>query len=169
MDAMMEGIRPHGRFIVECRDPRGRLKWREIAENLVVDEGLNYILDVMFLSGTAQIDPFYVGLTGSTPSPASGDTMGSHGGWTEVTAYDETNRQEYVDSRTNQTVSNSGSVAAFTINSDGTTIGGAFLVSDNTVGGTSGTLLCASAFSGGDKSADSGDTVNVTYDFSASG
>ncbi|GAG46997.1 unnamed protein product, partial [marine sediment metagenome] len=33
------------------------------------------------------------GLTDGTPTPAAGDTMASHGGWTEVVAYDEGVRQ----------------------------------------------------------------------------
>ena len=42
-----------------------------------------------------------------------------------------------------------------------------FLSDSATKGGSTGLLLCVAAFSGGDKSADDGDTLNVQYDFSA--
>jgi hypothetical protein len=59
-------------------------------------------------------------------------------------------------------ITNSSSPAIFTINA-GATIGGAFLISNNTKGGTTGTLFSAADFSGGDKPVLSGDTFNVTY------
>lgn len=167
--AKMIDVLAGGRFTVQCRDKNGKLKWEEVVENIVVDEGLQYILDAMFISATSQIDPFYVGLTDGSPSVNSTDTMGSHSGWSEVQDYSESNRPEYIDSRSGETVSNSGNEATFSIDADGTVVGGAFLVSDNTIGGTSGTLLAVAAFTGGDKTADSGDTINVQYDFSMSG
>ena len=164
---IVSGVKFQGIFTVKCFDPMRRLKWEDKAYNLVVNVGLQHILDILFVSATSQVDPWYVGLTAGTPSPAAGDTMSSHGGWTEVTAYDEASRQTFTDSRTAQQVDNDGNEATFTISSDSTTIGGAFLVSDNTKGGSSGTLLCAAAFSGGDKSADDDDTLEVEYQFTA--
>lgn len=163
-----DAVKVVARYVVECIGPDGKLKWRETAKNIWVDEGLQHVLDILFVSATSQIDPWHVGLIDGTPTVAGGDTLSSHGGWTEVTAYTEGSRQTYTDSRTGETVSNSASKASFSINSDGTTIGGAFLASDNTKGGTSGTLLSAAAFDGGDKSADDGDTINVQYDVSLS-
>jgi len=56
----------------------------------------------------------------------------------------------------------------FSINAT-TTVGGAFLTSDNTKGGTTGTLFSAADFqSPGDRSVVNGDTLNVTYTFSLS-
>ena len=165
---MKAGVRLGGVFEFKCFDKNGKLKWEDTAKNIVVDVGLQHILDVLFISGTSQIDPFYVGLTDGTPTVAAGDTMASHAGWVEVTAYDEAVRQTYVDVRSSETVTNTASKATFTISSDSTTIGGAFLVSDSTKGGAGGTLLCAAAFSVGDKSADDNDTLEVTYTFSAS-
>jgi hypothetical protein len=49
-------------------------------------------------------------------------------------------------------------------------VGGAFLTSDNTKGGTTGTLFSAADFSApGDRSVVNGDTLNVTYTFSLAG
>ena len=161
-----ESVRVGGEFKVTCRDSEGRVKWEDIAKNLVVNVGLQHILDVLF-AGSTQVDPWYVGLTDGTPTVAAGDTAASHAGWTEVTAYDEANRQAFVDVRTGQSVDNSASKAAFTIDTNSTTVGGAFLISDNTKGGSSGTLLCAAAFTGGDKVADDNDTLSVQYTFTA--
>lgn len=154
-----------GIFTIKCYGPDGKLKWKDTAKNKVVNEGLNHMLDVLFVSATSQVDPWYVGLTEGSPTPAAGDTLASHGGWTEENSYSEGSRQTYTDVRTNQTVSNAAAKASFSINANGQTIGGAFLCSAST--GTSGTLLCVAAFSGGNKSADSGDTLEVTYEFSA--
>jgi hypothetical protein len=63
-------------------------------------------------------------------------------------------------------ITNSASPAAFTINGT-TTVGGAFLISNSTKGGTTGTLFSAADFaSPGDRSVANGDTLNVTYTFS---
>lgn len=160
-------IKVGGEFVVTCRDPDGNIKWVEKAKNIVTNVGLQHILDILFVSATSQVDPWYVGLTDGTPSVAAGDTMSSHAGWSEVTAYDEANRQTFTDARTGQSVDNDGNEAVFTIDTNSTTIGGAFLCSDNTVGGSTGTLLCVAAFTGGDKSADDNDTLTVDYTFSA--
>ena len=162
---MKNNIKLGGIFKVKCFDKNGRLKWEDKAKNLVVNEGLNHQLDILFISGTTQIDPWYLGLTDGTPTVNAADTLASHTGWTEVTAYTG-DRKEFVDTRTNQSVDNSASKASFAIGTNGTTVGGAFLCS--VASGTSGTLLCAAAFSGGDKSADDGDTLEVQYTYSAS-
>ncbi len=155
-----------GVFHFKCFDKNGNLKWEDEAKNLVVNVGLQHILDAVFSGGT-QVAPWYVGLTAASPTPAAADTMSSHGGWTEFTDYDEAARQEYVETRTGQELSNSGSKASFAVNQDASSIGGAFLTSDSTKSGTTGTLMCVAAFSGGNKSADDGDTLEVTYTFSA--
>ena len=161
------GIKVGGVFEVSCFDKDGRFKWKDIAENLVVDAGLNALLDIMF-HGSTQVSTWYVGLTDGTPTPAAGDTMSSHAGWAEVEAYDEAARVAYVEAAASgKSITNSASPAAFTISTDSTTVGGAFLTSVNTKGGTSGTLFCCAAFSQGDKACDDGDTVNVTYTLSA--
>lgn len=144
-----------------------KMVWADAGHNLVVNVGLQHILDILFVSATTQVDPWYVGLTSATPTIAAADTMASHAGWTENQNYSEGVRQTYTDVRSGQAVTNSAAKAAFSISTDAQSIGGAFLTSDNTKGGTSGTLLCGVAFTGGNKAADDGDTLNVQYDFSA--
>ena len=140
---------------------------RDKIENIVVNQGLDHALDVA-LSGATQITSWFLGLTDGTPTVAAADTPASHAGWVEVTAYSETIREAWTDGGVSgQSVSNSGSVATFTINANGTTIGGAFLISLNTKGGTTGTLYAAGAFTAGDKTLDNLDTVDVTATFTA--
>lgn len=153
-----------GVFRVWCYDRVGNLRWHDTAQNMVVAAGINSILDVVF-AGSTQITTWYVGLTDGTPTVASGDTISSHAGWGEQsTEYDEAARPTFVDVRTTHTVSNSASKASYTINT-AVTVGGAFLASAPNKGGATGTLMCAAAFTGGDKTLGDGDTLNVQYDF----
>lgn len=156
-----------GRWEVVCRDKHGNIKWTDVIENLVTNAGLNHLLDVT-LSGATQVTSWYVGLTDGTPTVDAGDTAASHDGWTEVTAYDEATRVAWSDGGvSNQSVSNSGSPAEFTISTNSTTVGGAFLISNSTKGGSTGTLYAVGAFSAGDKILDDGDTLAVTATFTA--
>lgn len=147
--------------IVDRIVPRRRV-WQDRVENIVVNTGLDEYLDKT-LKGSGYTAAWYVGLTDGTPTVAAGDTMSSHVGWAEVTAYDESVRQTLtLGTVSSQSVDNSASKASFTISTNSTTVGGAFITSDSTKSGTSGTLLGAGAFSGGDKATDDGDTLNVT-------
>jgi hypothetical protein len=171
--AAAEGVKATGKYTVECYDRDGNLKWVAETPNLVVNVGLQYMAGVA-LTSTAQITTWYLGVYGSgaTNSPAAGDTMSSHIGWTEVTAYSEANRPTAVfAAATNASpsvVTNTSNKAVFTINGT-TVVGGAFLTSNNTKGGTTGTLFSAADFSSpGDRSVVNGDILNVTYTFSLS-
>jgi len=154
-------------FEVECYDKDGNLKWRDTIKNLVVNEGLDDALDKYF-KGSSYSAAHYCGLTDGTPSFAAGDTMSSHAGWTEVTGYSESVRQTVTwGSVSGQSVDNSASKASFSINAS-VTVGGAFISTDSTKGGSTGTLYGGGAFTGGDKSLTSGDTLNVQVTASAS-
>jgi len=154
-------IQLENHYLIECYGPDGRLKWTEEIHNLITNVGLDDVLN-QYLKGSAYTAAFYVGLTSGTPTVAATDTMGSHVGWTEVTAYTEAARPTLtLGAVSGQSVDNSASKATFSINATAT-VGGAFLVTDNTKGGTLGTLYGVGAFSGGDKSVANGDTLNVT-------
>lgn len=156
------------RYVVECRDKFGNLKWTDEFDNLVVNAGLDDALDKHF-KGSSYTAAWYVGLTDGTPTFAAGDTMASHAGWTEVTAYDEAARQTLtLGSVSGQSVDNSASKAQFTISTNSTVIGGCFVATDSTKGGSSGTLYGGGAFSAGDKTLDDGDTLSVQVTLSAS-
>lgn len=152
-----------GRWDVKIRDPQGRLIRRDRFKNLVVNAGLDHLLDVALAGGT-QITSWYIGLTDGSPTPAAADTLASHSGWTEVTAYSESARQAFTPGTVSgQSVDNSASVATFTVNADGTVIGGAFLAS--AASGTSGTLYAAGAFTGGNVTLSNGSTIQITATF----
>ena len=169
-----EGLKATGKFLIECYDKDGKLKWMDESKNLVVNVGLQYMAGTALDGSTTRITTWYLGLYGAAASnnPAAGDTMSSHAGWTEVTDYTEANRPTatFVAATTANpsVVTNSASKAQFTMNNT-VTVGGAFLTSNNTKGGTAGTLFSAKDFSSpGDRSVVSGDVVLVTYTFSLS-
>lgn len=151
------------------RDAEGNVidEWTE--ENLVVNVGReNYLKAQLKGDDTVQASTWFVGLIqGTTTSITlnSTDTMAAHGGWSESTNYSEATRPSWdsgaVGSTATATVSNSSSVASFSINADSTTAG-VFLASTNTKGGAGGTLHSEVKF-GQTRSMSSGDSLDVTY------
>jgi hypothetical protein len=124
------------------------------------------------LTSVTQITTWYLGLYGAAASntPASGDTMASHAGWTEVVPYSNATRVVATFATATlgnpSVVTNSASPATFTINAT-ETVGGAFLTSGSAKSGTTGTLFSAADFSApGDRNVVSGDVLSVTYTFS---
>ena len=160
-----------GVYRMECFDKDGNLKWVAESHNLVVNVGLQD-MNAQYFTGSSYTAAWYLGLYGAAASndPAAGDTMASHAGWTEVTPYSNATRPACTfgtpTTADPSVATNSASPATFTINATAT-VGGAFLVSDDTKGGSTGVLFSASDFtSPGDRSVVSGDTLNVTYTFS---
>jgi hypothetical protein len=139
----------------------GKLIWTEEFDNLVVDVGLNDSLD-KHLKGSVYTAAWYVGVVGATPTFAAGDTMnGAHAGWTEQTTYDEATRPVLtLGTVATKSVDNSASKAVFTI-SGNVTLGGAFIVTTNNKGGTTGILYGGGAFSQNRALVDN-DVLNVT-------
>lgn len=150
-----------GHFTILHTTRDGRV-WRSVFDNMVVNQGLQNILDVSFM-GSAATSAWYLGLTDDTPTVASTDTMASHAGWVEFTGYNGT-RKAWTKVRSDQQLSNTASVATFSVTSV-LTIGGAFLSSTAT--GASTVLMAAGAFTGGDRAVATGDTVQLTYTFAA--
>ena len=169
-----ESASAKGVYKVQCHDAQGNLKWEADAPNLVVNGGLQD-MNAKYFTGSSYTAAWYLGLYGAAASnsPAAGDTMSSHAGWTEVVAYSQATRPACTfgtPTTANPSVAtNSASPATFSINGT-TTVGGAFLTSNNTKGGTTGTLYSAADFSApGDRSVVSGDTLSVTYTLSLAG
>ena len=163
-----------GVYKIQCHDKDGNLKWEDTAPNLVVNGGLQD-MNAKYFTGSSYTAAWYLGLYGAAASnnPAAGDTMSSHAGWTEVTAYSQSTRPACTfgtPTTANPSVAtNSASPATFSINAT-TTVGGAFLTSNSTKGGSTGTLYSAADFSSpGDRSVVSGDTLSVTYTLSLAG
>jgi hypothetical protein len=169
-----EAAQATGVYHIKCHDKDGKLKWSAETKNLVVNEGLQYMAGTA-LTSVAQITTWYIGLYGAAASntPAAGDTMSSHIGWTEVVPYSNATRvaATFATATTANpsVVTNSASPASFTINAT-STVGGAFLTSGSAKSGTTGTLFSAADFgSPGDRSVVSGDSLSVTYTFSLAG
>jgi hypothetical protein len=148
-----------GRYRIVCKDRLGRIKWVEEFDNLITTEGLNSVLSV-YLDGATQIATWYVGLKG-TGSPAAGDTLASHSGWSEITSYSGNRKQWNGGTASAGSIDNSASKASFSITGT-VTIAGAFLASAAT--GTTGTLYSVGNFSAS-RDLISGDTLDVTATF----
>lgn len=134
--------------------------------NIVVNQGLNHILDVAFHNQT-QTATWYIGLFKGNYTPAATDTAANiTANATEATEYDEATREEWIEAAAAaQAVTNSANRATFTMNAT-VTIYGAFLVSSSTKSGTAGVLSAASRFSSQRDLVDD-DELLITYTLNA--
>ena len=137
--------------------------WQE--KNLVVDEGLEYVLGNAFDGVTSSIGAWYVGLFTGNFTPLSTTTAASIAtDSTETTTqYSEATRPAWVEANViSKARGNSASPAVFTFTPASTPVYGAFLVSDSSKGGTSGVLAAASRFASL-RTMLAADVLNVTY------
>lgn len=145
---------------------RPKLKWRETFRNIVVTAGLNKLLDATIKTGLTS--PTWFGGLKGTGSIVAGDTMSSHGGWTELTPYSNANRPTYTPGTiASGSVDNSASKLVFNINAS-STIYGAFICDSNTKGGTTGILYGGGDFSSS-RAVSNGDTLNITVTLTITG
>jgi hypothetical protein len=167
-----DSARAGGVYTVTCVGADGVEKWSDTFHNLVVNQGLQD-MNSKYFAASGYTSAWFLGLVqgpGSGTTFAASDTIASHAGWTELvpgTAY--TGNRKAVTFGTATTadpsvISNSASPASFAMLVNATVVAGAFLCSVAT--GTSGILFSAGDFTGGDKTVDSGDTLNVSYSFS---
>jgi hypothetical protein len=166
-----DGLKGGGIFTVRCHDKNGNLKWEQKSHNLVVNVGLAYV-NTTFFKGSGYTAAWYIGVYGpaSSNNPSSTDTMASHAGWTEVTAYSNATRPAATFGAATtadpSVIANSAAPAQFLINASAN-VGGAFLTTGDTPGGSSGVLFSASDFAApGDRVVQNGDVLSVTYTFS---
>ena len=176
-----ETVGIEGHYHVVCRDADGNIKWEDSFPNLVNAIGKQLMLDTL-LSGSSYttVGPYLGLISGASPTFAASDTMTSHGGWTEFTAYtvggSAVRGTASFSSATSSgtTPSNvttkSASAITYTITGGGGTVGGCFLVTgsgaSSTLSNTGGTLYSAGAFATA-KVTTAGDTVSVTYSTTA--
>ena len=172
---LLEGASVFGVFTAVCIGPDGEVKWEEVFKNLVMNAGKQDLLNKYF-TGSSYTAAWYLGLVNgsSTPTYNAADTSGSHSGWTEFTAYSQSTRPAVSFSAATSSgggagsagtgsITNSSSPSAFSINGSGGTVAGAFLISNNVISGTTGTLFSAGNFTTGSRTVLAGDTLNVTY------
>ena len=158
------GVGLRNTYKFECFDKDGNLKWTEEVPNIVVNVGLDDLLD-KYLKGSSYTAAFFVGLK-NTGSPVAGDTMASHGSWTENVTYSEGTREALtLGTVSGQSVDNSASKASFSINGT-TTIFGAFVTDNDTKSGATGLLYGVADF-GASRAVENGDTLNVTVTLTA--
>ena len=157
-----QGMGLKGRFRIEHFDKEGKLKAVYRVPNGIVDVGLNKILDDMFDGGT-QSTTWYIGLVDNSGWTAfsNSDTMASHSGWSESTAYTQTARPEWTAGTPSSRSITNASTVDFSINAS-VTLKGIFIVDNSTKSGTSGVLWSTAAFAS-TVSATSGDTLKITY------
>lgn len=141
--------------------------WQE--PNLVVDEGLNYALDVAFSGGSASTN-WYIGIFKNNYTPLAANVAATFPGAgvanEATTEYSEATRPAWTEAGVSaKTITNSASPAVFTFTGT-VSIYGAFLVSTNTKGGTTGILAAASKFASV-RNMLSTDKLNVTYTLNA--
>ena len=167
---MKERSKAGGVFKIICRDHSGNVKWEAESHNLVVNVGLQD-MNTKYFTGSGYTAAWYLGIYGPAASntPNANDTMSSHAGWTELTDYAQATRPQCTFGTAStadpSVISNSASPASFSITAS-VTVGGAFLTTSNTKGGTTGVLFSASDFqSPGDRNVVNGDTLFVTYTF----
>lgn len=165
LQEILAGLELQGIFSFEAYR-NGELIWEAETPNIVPNVGLDYALDVA-LNGAVQSTSWYIGLVDSNPTFDAGDIMSSHAGWTENQNYSEAARQSWNNNAvSSQSVDNTGNEATFSINAN-STFAGAFLVDNDTKGGTSGLLFAEGSF-GSARDLQDGDTLNVEYTINAS-
>jgi len=145
-----------------AKDSQGNVKWTDEGKNLIVNTGLDYLLENDIVAST-----LYIGLTDASPTVAAGDTMASHSGWTEVTAYDEAARPAWGQGAASGGVTTNATAATFTA-SGTTNVGGGFLTTVATKGGTTGTLFSVKAATEGNRALVAADTLDVTISLTVS-
>lgn len=153
-----------GPIRVVCEAPDGTIKWVSEGHNAWTNAGLTHLLNIVLRAGT-QVATWYMGLVDNAGFTqfAAADTMASHAGWAESSAYSESVRQTWTPAApSSNTVVNSSEVV-FTCNTASTVIRGIFITSANDKGGSTGTLLMTAALTDGNQTLNSGDKIKLTY------
>lgn len=141
--------------------------WERVDNNVVTNVGRNDILD-KYWRGSAYTQTVVMGLAG-TGTKAAADTQASHAGWLEVGG---TNAPVYTGNRKAVTMGAASSQSSvspqqtFAITSTGT-VSGMFMNNGGsaTKDDTTGTLVSAVNFTGGDEAVNNLDSLLVTYTF----
>jgi hypothetical protein len=164
-NGVAEGCEIKGRYVVECFDKDGNAKWSDAIDNLVTTVGKNLMLDKTLAGSSWSTGTVYMGLKG-TGSAASGDTMSSHSGWSELNITSSSGARQSMSFNSASSGSKATSAAvSFSITTAGpTTVAGVFTVISGsaTNADTTGTLFSAGDFSSS-RSVVSGDTLQVSY------
>jgi hypothetical protein len=137
--------------------------WSDNPNNIIVTQGLNYLLDVALGGGTQyatfHVFPFSGNVTPVETWTAANVTANS----TEITAYDEATRVAYVDAAASGGImTNSASKASFTFNASGN-LYGFCVVSASAKSSTSGVLFSGVRLTSAPKTFADDDVINAAY------
>lgn len=148
-------------YHLECVSPNGEVLWQERWENVIPNQGRDYILTTALLGG-AQLSSWFVGLYEGNYTPQATDTMATFVALaTEITTYAEAARPPLVAAPLAAGLfANSVTRAEFTFNALKTVRGG-FISSASVKGGVSGVLLSA-VLGSSPKTVAAGEILRVT-------
>jgi hypothetical protein len=153
-----------------CYNSEGNLKWKEEYDNLVVNEGLNDLLQKYF-NGSSYTAAWKIGLK-ATGTVSAGDTQASHG-FTEITAYSTAGGATSAGLRPTAVLASASSqsvvtstAAVFSVIASASVAGG-FLTTGTTVAGDGGVLYGAGDFTA-IRTVINGDVINVSLTLTAS-
>ena len=160
-----------GHFKAVHRDKNGKIVDVVEWDNLITNEGLDYLLNAG-VHGSTQISTWYFAPWTTNTTPAATHTYASPGNTEATTEISESNRQEWAEgassgqSVTNATAATITAASSVTIYGFGIVGGG---TAASTKGDTSGggTLLASGMFSSS-KTLSSGETLDLTYTLNAS-
>lgn len=135
-------------------------------ENIVVNQGLNYLLGAA-LGAQSVVTTWFIGLFSNNYNILSSDTaatIAANSG--EVTQYTAGTRQSWQSvPPASQSITNAANQASYTFNAT-LNVYGAFLVSSSAINGTSGVLFSGAQF-GSPKAVVNTDILQLTYTFTA--
>lgn len=161
----MNNVKFGGVYKITHKNKDGQLISHEEIHNLVPNEGLQYFNNVLF--GGLAASQYYVGLYANNYQVLAGDTMVSFStNASEIIAFDETARPQFVPTVDIVEVFNTPNKAVFTINGS-TTARGVFIATSAVKGGNTGVLVSASLFAS-PRTLVAGDTLTIEYLFGGS-
>jgi hypothetical protein len=147
------------------RDGKVVDEWED--NNIIVNQGLDSVLNV-YLDAATQLPSWFLGVFEGNYTPVATDTAATiAGNSTECSAITNATRPPWTPAASSgQSITNAAARATFTFNAT-KTIYGAFLISNSTIGGTSGSLFSAARFATA-KPVVNLDQLLLTYTFTAS-
>lgn len=140
-----------------------------IDANLVVNEGLNYLLNAAFGGGAAVTQFFLAPFSGNVTPVATWTGATYAATATEFVAYVNATRPQWVEANAaSQVISNSAAQAEFVFSAGGPyNLYGMALLSSNVKGGTGGILIAATRFAAPRLNQLAGDRLAVEYTITA--
>lgn len=138
----------------------GKLLHSQEKKNIVVNQGLDHILNTEFCGGSA-IGTWYIGVYKGNYAPIGTDTAATFpGNAQESNSYGQV-RSQFQAAEANQSANNNASPAVFTFTA-ADTIYGAFLISSQAVGSAQGVLFSAVSF-GTARAVIANDQLSIQY------